>query len=135
MVGSDVLSFVGLWDLFFRVVNNSRFVSGFRVSGLYLPLWPPVTLGADLMNRCWGAMVGCRESQGSDLGLAGELFGFWHPKFLTNCGLKKASEAGGFCFGGSHDPKIPNLCFFWENENKIFQNEDSDLMCRNAKLL
>ena len=41
MVGSDVLSFVGLWDLYFRVVNNSRFVSGFRVSGLYLPLWPP----------------------------------------------------------------------------------------------
>ena len=58
-------------------------------------------------------MVGCRESQGSDLGLAGELFVFFgDPKFLTNCGLKMASEVGGCCFGKSHDPKIPSFVAF-----------------------
>ena len=79
----------GTWPIF-QGVNNSLFVSGVSGFNLYLPLLATVKLGADLMNRCWGAMVGCRESQGSDLGLAGEFFlVFWGSEISHKLWPKK----------------------------------------------
>ena len=84
-------------------------------------------------------MVGCRESQGSDcsdLGLAGELFGFWASEnFSQIVAQKRPLKLADFVLAKAMTLRFPHLWLFWENENKIFQNEDSDLMCRNAKLL